>query len=57
MLKIKYHGRFIVFGVGISLGNVLLKTGAAQWLSDQTFGVLGLKHLPYYRDNCTYHAF
>ncbi len=23
-----------------------LKTGAAQWLSDQTFGVLGLKHLP-----------
>lgn len=26
--------------------NVLLKTGAAQWLSDQTFGVLGLKHLP-----------
>ena len=31
---------------GISLGNVLLKTGAAQWLSDQTFGVLGLKHLP-----------
>lgn len=39
-------GTIIVFGVGISLGNVLLKTGAAQWLSDQTFGVLGLKHLP-----------
>ena len=26
-------GTIIVFGVGISLGNVLLKTGAAQWLS------------------------
>ena len=39
-------GTIIVFGVGISLGNVLLKTGAAQWLSDQTFGLMGLKHLP-----------
>lgn len=39
-------GTIIVFGVGISLGNVLLKTGAAQWLSDQTFGALGLTHLP-----------
>ena len=36
-------GTIIVFGVGISLGNVLLKTGAAQWLSDQTFGLMGLK--------------
>ncbi|MGT2652987.1 anion permease [Staphylococcus aureus] len=35
-----------MFGVGISLGSFSLKTGAAQWLSDQTFGVLGLKHLP-----------
>ncbi|MBL7572690.1 DASS family sodium-coupled anion symporter [Staphylococcus saccharolyticus] len=39
-------GTIIVFGVGISLGNVLLKTGAAQWLSDQTFGLMGLKYLP-----------
>lgn len=39
-------GTIIVFGVGISLGNVLLKTGAAQWLSDQTFGLMGLKGLP-----------
>ncbi|MDR7619755.1 SLC13 family permease [Staphylococcus argenteus] len=39
-------GTIIVFGVGISLGNVLLKTGAAQWLSDQTFGALRLTHLP-----------
>ncbi|PWZ99174.1 hypothetical protein DD924_04120, partial [Staphylococcus pseudintermedius] len=36
-------GTIIVFGVGISLGNVLLKTTAAQWLSDQTFGLMGLK--------------
>ena len=36
-------GTIIVFGVGISLGNVLLKTGAAQWLSDKTFGLMGLK--------------
>ena len=33
-------GTIIVFGVGISLGNVLLKTGAAQWLSDKTFGLM-----------------
>lgn len=39
-------GTIIVFGVGISLGNVLLKTGAAQWLSDKTFGLMGLKELP-----------
>lgn len=39
-------GTVIVFGVGISLGNVLLKTGAAQWLSDKTFGLMGLKGLP-----------
>lgn len=39
-------GTIIVFGVGISLGNVLLKTGAAQWLSDKTFGLMGLEHLP-----------
>ena len=39
-------GTIIVFGVVISLGNVLLKTGAAQWLSDKTFGLMGLKGLP-----------
>ncbi len=39
-------GTIIVFGVGISLGNVLLKTTAAQWLSDQTFGIMGLNHYP-----------
>ncbi|WP_353419610.1 DASS family sodium-coupled anion symporter [Staphylococcus delphini] len=39
-------GTIIVFGVGISLGNVLLKTTAAQWLSDQTFGLMGLKDMP-----------
>ncbi|MCE5459505.1 DASS family sodium-coupled anion symporter [Staphylococcus pseudintermedius] len=39
-------GTIIVFGVGISLGNVLLKTTAAQWLSDQTFGLMGLKGMP-----------
>ncbi|MDT0928710.1 DASS family sodium-coupled anion symporter [Staphylococcus pseudintermedius] len=39
-------GTIIVFGVGISLGNVLLKTTAAQWLSDQAFGLMGLKGMP-----------
>lgn len=39
-------GTIVVFGVGISLGNVLLKTGAAQWLSDQSFGAMGLKSMP-----------
>ncbi|MEJ7541468.1 SLC13 family permease [Staphylococcus intermedius] len=39
-------GTIIVFGVGISLGNVLLKTTAAQWLSDQTFGLMGLENMP-----------
>ncbi|EIA5025423.1 SLC13 family permease [Staphylococcus pseudintermedius] len=39
-------GTIIVFGVGISLGNVLLKTTTAQWLSDQTFGLMGLKGMP-----------
>jgi di/tricarboxylate transporter len=32
--------------VGISLGTVLLQTGAATWLSAQTFGALGLDRLP-----------
>lgn len=39
-------GTIIVFGVGISLGNVLLQTTAAQWLSDKTFGLMGLENMP-----------
>ena len=39
-------GTLIVFAVGISLGTVLLQTGAATWLSAQTFGALGLDRLP-----------
>lgn len=39
-------GTIIVFAIGISLGNVLLQTTAAQWLSDKTFGIMGLEHLP-----------
>ncbi|MGV3033230.1 SLC13 family permease, partial [Staphylococcus chromogenes] len=39
-------GTIIVFGVGIALGNVLLQTNAAQWLSDKTFGLMGLQHMP-----------
>jgi anion transporter len=35
-------GTLIVFGVGISLGTVLLRSGGAAWLSDATFGKLGL---------------
>ena len=39
-------GTVIVFGIGISLGTVLLETTAAQWLSDKTFGLMGLNHMP-----------
>lgn len=39
-------GTIVVFGIGISLGTVLLKTGAAQWLSDKTFGLMGLESMP-----------
>ncbi|MDY5785528.1 DASS family sodium-coupled anion symporter [Corynebacterium sp.] len=39
-------GTLIVFAVGISLGTFLLKTGAATWLSETTFGALGLASLP-----------
>ena len=39
-------GTIIVFAIGISLGTVLLRTGAAQWLSDVTFGAMGLDALP-----------
>jgi sodium-dependent dicarboxylate transporter 2/3/5 len=39
-------GTIIVFAIGISLGTVLLRTGAAQWLSDVTFGAMGLSSMP-----------
>lgn len=39
-------GTIIVFAIGISLGNLLLQTTAAQWLSDKTFGLMGLEHMP-----------
>jgi len=39
-------GTIIVFAIGISLGNLLLQTTGAQWLSDKTFGLMGLEHLP-----------
>ncbi|OFL47306.1 hypothetical protein HMPREF2767_03900 [Nosocomiicoccus sp. HMSC067E10] len=39
-------GTVIVFGAGISLGSLLLNTGGAQWLSDKTFGSLGLDSMP-----------
>lgn len=39
-------GTIIVFAIGISLGTVLLRTGAAQWLSDVTFGAMGLQSMP-----------
>ncbi|CAM4209437.1 SLC13 family permease [Jeotgalicoccus halotolerans] len=39
-------GTIIVFAIGISLGTVLLRTGAAQWLSDVTFGAMGLDAFP-----------
>lgn len=35
-----------MFAIGISLGNLLLQTTGAQWLSDKTFGLMGLEHLP-----------
>lgn len=39
-------GTIIVFGIGISLGTVLLNSGGAAWLSDSTFGRLGLDNYP-----------
>ncbi len=39
-------GTLIVFAVGISLGSFLLETGAASWLSEQTFGALGIASMP-----------
>ena len=39
-------GTIIVFAIGISLGSLLLSTGGASWLSDRTFGALGLTTWP-----------
>jgi anion transporter len=39
-------GTLIVFAVGISLGSLLLSTGAAAWLSNLVFGSLGLSSMP-----------
>ena len=39
-------GTIMVFGIGISLGTVLLNSGGASWLSDSTFGRLGLDSYP-----------
>lgn len=39
-------GTLVVFAVGISLGTLLLKTGAAGWLSQKTFGAMGLDSMP-----------
>lgn len=44
--KLINWGTLVVFAVGISLGTLLLKTGAAKWLSEVTFGALGLQHMP-----------
>ena len=39
-------GTLVVFAVGISLGMLLLDTGAAQWLSERTFTALGIHEMP-----------
>ncbi|WP_412004820.1 SLC13 family permease [Micrococcus yunnanensis] len=39
-------GTLVVFAVGISLGSLLLKTGAASWLSERVFDSLGVAHMP-----------
>lgn len=41
-LELVDWGTVLVFGIGISLGTVLLSTGGATWLSDHTFGRLSL---------------
>ena len=39
-------GTLVVFAAGISLGKFLLDTGAASWLSESTFGAIGLASMP-----------
>lgn len=38
-------GTIVIFGAGISLGSLLLSTGAAAWLSDAIFGGFGLESM------------
>ena len=38
-------GTLIVFAIGISLGQMLLKTGAASWLTENTIGHLGIQDM------------
>lgn len=39
-------GTLIVFAIGISLGSLLLNSGAAEWLSANTFEAMGLQAMP-----------
>lgn len=39
-------GTLVVFAIGISLGTLLLDSGAAQWLSTNTFEAMGLSTMP-----------
>lgn len=40
-------GTIIVFGIGISLGTLLLNSGGASWLSENTLGAMGLENMNY----------
>lgn len=44
--KLINWGTLVVFAVGISLGMVLLNTGAAEWLSARTFSAMGIDDMP-----------
>lgn len=44
--KLINWGTLVVFAIGISLVSLLLSTGAAKWLSTETFGALGLSEMP-----------
>ena len=39
-------GTLVVFAIGISLGTLLLNSGAAEWLSAITFESMGLSNMP-----------
>ncbi|GAA4111847.1 SLC13 family permease [Enteractinococcus coprophilus] len=39
-------GTLVVFAIGISLGSLLLNSGAAEWLSAITFEAMGLSTMP-----------
>lgn len=39
-------GTILLFAVGISLGTILLKTKAAEWMANAFFGTIGLKEMP-----------